>query len=75
VCYGLFKDSPTVLRRVALCNLSRALKGQAACLRLNETKSAILEEIEQLLTTQYEAKLELVLRFGKVKRKTPPAIV
>ena len=43
--------------RVALYDLSCAYSGKSTCLKLNETKSVVLQEFERFLDTEYGIKL------------------
>ena len=54
----LFEEMPILLRRVALYDLSRVFRGEPTCVKLNETKSVVLQEFEQFLSAYYGIKLD-----------------
>jgi len=55
--WQVIKEAPSLSRTVAIYDLSRAYKGEPTCLKLNETKSVVLQEFEQFLNGEYGIKL------------------
>lgn len=55
--WRMVRENARLLRRVALYDLSCAYNGKSTCLKLNETKSAVLQEFERFLDAEYGIKL------------------
>ena len=55
--WQMVKEAPNLSRTVALYDLSGAYSKEPTCLKLNETKSVVLQEFERFLNAEYGIKL------------------
>ena len=65
----MVRDTPSLSRRVAVYDLSRAHKEKPKCLRLNETESVVLQEFEWFLNAEYGIRLVPLTLEGESGRR------
>ncbi len=55
--WEMVKEAPSLSRKVAIYDLSRAYEGEFTVLKINETESVVLRRFEQFLNHEYGIKI------------------
>jgi len=57
IIWELVKEAPSLSRRIALYDLSQIYRGKSTCLKMNKTRSIVLQEFERFLNEKYGVNL------------------
>jgi len=67
----MISEMPGLIKRVAIYNVSSALRGKRECQRLNETNSIVFAEFDEFLKTRYGMKLKSIKKVKNLSSKQP----